>query len=101
MSSGKIAALVILGLAAIGMYLESQNKLIPVLNTVATQNATSSSVWKWLIAAAFLIGIMSFLPAEDDVYLVITLILGGLLYDEKRNGNQSLLSQLAGTKTPA
>jgi hypothetical protein len=78
------------------MYLESQNKLLPVLDTATTTN-TGVSIWKWLIAAAFFLILMSFLPPEDDVYLLIALVLGGLLYDEKKNGTNSLLSQLAGT----
>lgn len=55
-----------------------------------------TSFWKWLVYAVLGLIILSILPDNIAMYLVVILILGGILFFEANGGVQGFVNTLEG-----
>jgi hypothetical protein len=98
MSDTKLFAVFLIILAGFGVYLHSQNKLIPVMNAIVqpTQDKSQKtvSIGAFLVAFVTYLFILSFLNTRDGVILTVVVVTGGLLYNQKTMGTDSVLSVL-------
>jgi hypothetical protein len=98
MSDTKLFAVFLIILAGFGVYLHSQNKLIPMLDVIVqpiNKSAKSSiSIGAFIIALVTYLFILSFLNTRDGIILTGLVVTGGLIYNHKTMGNDSLLSIL-------
>ena len=103
MNDTKLLAVFIIVLAGFGIYLHSQGKLVPTLQAItqpsASTKANAAKFGAFAVALVVYIFILSFLNTRDGILLTGIVVAGGLLYNQKTMGNDSLLSLiLAKTK---
>ena len=89
--------LIILGIFL--SYLNSQQKLLPVVNAVIASPAnatgvTQSTLGSWTIAIVAYLMILSILTPSEGTELTILIIVSALVIDNKTMGTNSLLRSL-------
>lgn len=91
MNDTKIISLFVVTLAAAGLWLHGQRKLMPVI-TVAFSPSDKGSIPLSRFAIAFLlyVFVLSFLDPQDGLYLTIVVILGALLVNSRMMGQNDL-----------
>lgn len=97
MSDTQLFAVFLIILASFGIYLHSQEKLLPILQEVTTPvdpGKKSISLTSWLIAFVTYIFILSFLNTRDGIILTGVVVTGALLVNQKNMGKDSLLNLL-------
>lgn len=83
MNNGKIIALTILIASSFALYLHVKNKLIPSLSIIFEGTNDNTTLGKLAVAFIVLLFVLSFLNEKDGFLLVVTLLMGSLIYSEK------------------
>lgn len=94
MGDSRFAGLLIIGLGIAGLALESKGALSGTIEAIITPSPTGPTVQQFAIAAFFLIILSMFLDGRTAAYLFGVIALGAIFYDQQKNGDNSLLSQL-------
>jgi hypothetical protein len=95
-SDTKLLAVFMIVLAAFGLFLHSKGKLVPTVNAVVSAPATKSkntvTIGAFIVAFITYVFVLSFLNTRDGMLLTLVVVTGGLVYNQKAMGNDSLLS---------
>jgi hypothetical protein len=98
MSDSKLFAVFLIILASFGVYLHSQNKLIPMMDVlvrpVDSGNKSKINIGTFLVALVTYLFILSFLNTRDGMILTGVVVMGALIYNNKTMGSESLLNVL-------
>jgi len=94
MSSQKVIGIFLIIIASFGLYLESNNTFIPMVETIAQPGTTGIKFSEWIVALVVYLFVISSLDDKSAVYLTLVLVLGGIFFDSKKNGKSSLFTTL-------
>ena len=100
MSSTQIIASFLVLLAVAALWLDYQNRLVPVLKAMTSSNTTVEGVGKFAFAFVVYLIAMSFLSPGSGLALTVLLVAGALLVDQQNatvNGTSSTISTLFGS----
>lgn len=99
MDTGRTIGLIVLVVAALGIYLETKGALVPVLGQVVhggytdTNSPGAAITFTDLVIALAIIGLLiSVLPGDAGAILALLIIAVALILDSNRNGSESILS---------
>lgn len=94
MNDTQIASLFIIILAIVALYLDSQNKLVPISKEITSNTDTGISISKLILGLVLLLIVLSFTDKRTGLIIVSILTLGALLTDYKRRGDENIISLL-------
>lgn len=96
MNDTKIVSLFLVVMAATGLWLHSQRKLLPVVTIVFMpgDKGTGVSLGKFAVALIVYLLLLSFLDPQDGLYLTVIVILGALLVNHQIQGKNDVISTI-------
>jgi hypothetical protein len=80
MSNSQIMGLVLIITGGYGIYLQTQNKLIPMLQIIVSKSDAKISFGKWIVALMLYLLAISFLQTREAFLLTMTIVIGALIY---------------------